>query len=203
MKIRWQNYVLECVVSFVGDVNVVFFLPFFNGIFVKYPCWWIAMTGDMSIYNILSHYQASIWNQSWLRSSTVALNYKMFAWGPRTRVLCNPSTTKEDTLWAISPKLFAIVSEMCSEGAPKPNFNPLLMCNTSVWHSWVSERPLKATLIFFICSLVKVKKEKGDERLHILTQPWQISYQSTYSILLFHQNPEEGLGENPDVLDKL
>lgn len=45
-----------------------------------------------------------------------------------------------------------------------------------------------------------MKKEKEDERLRILTQPWQISCQSTYSVLLFCQNPEEGLEENPDVL---
>lgn len=158
------------------------------------------MSGVISIYSILSHYQASIWNQSWIHSSTVALNYKMFAWGLRTQVFCNPPTPKEGTFQAISPKLFAIVSEMCSEGAPKPNLNPLLMYNTSVWHSWASARPFKATLIFFYLQSCKSEEGKGDERLRILTQPWQISSQSTYSVLLFCQNPEEGLEESPDVL---
>lgn len=160
---RWQNYVIECVVSFVGGVNV-FIFSFFNGIFVKYPCWWIAMTGDISIYNISNHYQASIWNQSWTHSSTVALNYKMLAWGGGANgreVFCNPSTTKEGTFLANSPKLFAIVSEMRSEGAPKPNLNPLIMYNTSVWHSWVSARPFKATLIFFYLQSCKSEEWKG------------------------------------------
>lgn len=45
-----------------------------------------------------------------------------------------------------------------------------------------------------------MKKEKGDERLRILAQPWQILCPSAYSVLLFRQNPEEDLEENPDVL---
>lgn len=76
-------------------------------------------------------------------------------------VFCNPSMTKEGTFLAISPKLFAIVSEMRSEGAPKPNLNPLIMYNTSVWHSWVSARPFKATLIFFYLQSCKSEEGKG------------------------------------------
>lgn len=69
--------------------------------------------------------------------------------------------TKEDMFRAISPKPFTIVSEMCSEGAPKPNLNPLLMYNTSVWHSWVSARPFKVTLIFFYLQSCKSEEGKG------------------------------------------
>lgn len=81
--------------------------------------------------------------------------------GATNEVFCNPSMTKEDTFRAISPKPFTIVSEMCSEGAPKPNLNPLVMYNTLVWHSWVSARPFKATLIFFYLQSCKSEEGKG------------------------------------------
>lgn len=150
-------------------------------------------------------FQASIWNKSWNSSNTVALlqlqnvlhggcNCKGFAIHQQQNKMCFVQF-----LWNCSQLSQKCALKMCW-GAPKPNPNPLLMYNTSVWHSWVSAKPFSATLIFFICSLVKVKKEKGDKRLHILTQPWQILCLSTCCVLLLRQNPHEGLEENCDVL---
>lgn len=116
------------------------------------------MTGDVSIYNILSHYQAPIWNQSWIHSSTVALNYKMFAWG--LRVLQSINHRRRYVLGNFSKTVHNCLRNVLWRGS-KPNLNPLLMYNTSVWHSWVSARPFKATLIFFYLQSCKSEEGKG------------------------------------------
>lgn len=162
MKMRWQNYVI--VVSFVGGLNVFFFLFFF----LMVSLWNVHVGGLRKHLQYFKPFQASIRNQSRIDSNSSSKLPKV-CMGAEWGYVLGPF------LQNCSQLCQKCALKMC-RGAPKPNLNPILLYNTSVQHSWVSAKPFKATLIFFICSLVKVKKEKGDKRLRVLTQPWQMPW---------------------------